>query len=60
MLNKSNEVLCICVSFQESRDPIKEEPVTKVYLHIFIKLEETWYRHAIPETPIFDSNILLS
>ena len=41
MLNQSNEVLYICVSFQESRDPIKEEPETNVYLHIFIILEET-------------------
>ena len=41
MLNQSKEVLCICVSFQESQDSIKEEPETKVYLHVFIILEET-------------------
>ena len=31
MLNQPKEVLCICVSFQESRDSIKEEPEMKVY-----------------------------
>ena len=31
MLNESKEVLCICVSFQESRDSIKEEPEMNVY-----------------------------
>ena len=31
MLNQSKEVLCICVSFQESRDLVKEEPETNVY-----------------------------
>ena len=31
MLNQSKEVLCIYVSFQESRDSIKEEPETNVY-----------------------------
>ena len=31
MLNQQKEVLCICVSFQESRDSIKEEPETNVY-----------------------------
>ena len=41
MLNQSKEVLCICVSFQESRDSIKEEPETNARLHVFIILEET-------------------
>ena len=31
MLNQSKEVLSICVSFQEYRDSIKEEPETNVY-----------------------------
>ena len=31
MLNQSKEVLCICVSFQESQNLIKEEPETNVY-----------------------------
>ena len=31
MLNQSKEVLCICVSFQEYRDSIKEEPENNVY-----------------------------
>ena len=31
MLNLSKEWLCIYISFQESRDSIKEEPKTKVY-----------------------------
>ena len=31
MLNQSKEVLCICVSFQESRISIKGEPETNVY-----------------------------
>ena len=31
MLNQSKKVLCICVSFQESGDSIKEEPETNVY-----------------------------
>ena len=39
MLNQSTEVLCICVSFQESRDSIKEEPENKVY-DVFIILKE--------------------
>ena len=41
MLNQSKEVLCICVSFEEFRDAIKEEPETNVHLHVFIILEET-------------------
>ena len=41
MLNQSKEVLCICVSFQESRDSIKEGPQTNIYLHDFIILEGT-------------------
>ena len=28
MLNQSKEVLCICVSFQEFRDSVKEKPET--------------------------------
>ena len=32
MLNQSKEVLCICVSFQESRDSIKEEQETSFML----------------------------
>ena len=39
MLNQSTEVLRICVSFQESRDSIKEEPENKVY-DVFIILKE--------------------
>ena len=31
MLNQSKDMLCIFVSFQESRDSIKEEPETRVY-----------------------------
>ena len=31
MLNQSKEVLGTCISFQEFRDPIKEEPETNVY-----------------------------
>ena len=31
MLNQSKEVLCICVSFQESRDSIKEELETYMF-----------------------------
>ena len=31
MLNQSKEVLPICVSFQESRNWIKEEPETNIY-----------------------------
>ena len=31
MLNQLKEVLCICVSFQETRDSIKEEPEMNVY-----------------------------
>ena len=31
MLNQSKDVLCICVSFENSRDSIKEKPVTNVY-----------------------------
>ena len=31
MLNRSKEVLQICVLFRESRDSIKEEPETNVY-----------------------------
>ena len=31
MLNQLKEVLCICVSFQESGDSVKEEPETNVY-----------------------------
>ena len=31
MLNQSKEVLCICFSFQESRDSIKKEPETNFY-----------------------------
>ena len=31
MLNQLEEVFCICVSFQEFRDSIKEEPETNVY-----------------------------
>ena len=31
MLNQSQEVLYICISFQESRDSIKHDPETKVY-----------------------------
>ena len=31
MLNQSKEVLCICVSFQESGDLIKEKPEVNVY-----------------------------
>ena len=31
MLNQSKEVLCICVSFQESRDSIKKEAEKNVY-----------------------------
>ena len=44
MIDQSKEVLWICVSFQESRDSIKEEPETKVYLHVFIILEETFFK----------------
>ena len=35
MLNQSKEVFCICVSFQDSLDSVKEEPETNVYLHAF-------------------------
>ena len=31
MLNQWKEMLCICVSFQEFRDSVKEEPETNVY-----------------------------
>ena len=31
MLNQSKEVLCICVSFQESQDSMQEEPETNVH-----------------------------
>ena len=31
MLNQSNKVLCICVSLQESRESIKEEPEMNIY-----------------------------
>ena len=31
MLNQSKEVLSICVSFQQSRDLIKEEPESNVH-----------------------------
>ena len=31
MLKQSKEVLCICVSFQESRDSIKEELETYMF-----------------------------
>ena len=42
MPNQSKEVLCICVSFQGSRDSAKEEePKANVYLHVFIILEDT-------------------
>ena len=30
MLNQSEEMLCICVSFQEFRDSVKEEPETNI------------------------------
>ena len=39
MLNQSKEVLYICVSFQESRDSIKEGPRTNVYV-VSIILED--------------------
>ena len=41
MLNQPKEVLCICVPFQESRDTIKEQPETSIYLYVFIILEKT-------------------
>ena len=44
MQNQSKQMLCICVLFQESRDSIKEEPETNVYLHVFIILEETFFK----------------
>ena len=31
MLNQSNKVFCICVSFQESPYSVKEEPETNFY-----------------------------
>ena len=41
ILNQSKEMLCTCVSFQQTRDSRKEEPEANVYLHIFIILENT-------------------
>ena len=41
ILNQSNETLCTCVSFQETRDSRKEEPEANIYLHVFIILEDT-------------------
>ena len=41
MLSQTKDVFCICVSFQEFEDSIKEEPEANVYLLVFIKLEET-------------------
>ena len=41
MLSQTKDVLCVCVSFQEFQDSIKEEPETNVYLLVFITLEET-------------------
>ena len=40
MLSLSKGVLCICVSFQESRDSIKKEPKTNVYDIFFYHIEE--------------------
>ena len=31
MLNQPKEELCICVSFQEAQDSVKEEPEANVY-----------------------------
>ena len=42
MLNQWKEVSCICVSFQESRDSIKEKPEMDVYYmlhHIGVHLK---------------------
>ena len=42
MLNQWKEVRCICVSFQESRDSIKEKPEMDVYYmlhHIGVHLK---------------------
>ena len=35
ILNQSKKVLCICVSFQESRDSIKKEPERNIY-YVFL------------------------
>ena len=44
MLNQSKKLLCICVSFQESRDSIKGEPETNVYDMFLIILDVLWLK----------------
>ena len=57
MLHQSKEVLCICVSFQEPRDSIKEEPETNIYLHVLIILEEA-LTHFRPKFHLYRNQLV--